>query len=121
MEEQTILLVDDEEIVRDVGVQMLEAFGYKVYEAANGQKAVTIFKEKYSEIQLVILDMVMPEMGGKEVFEKIKEINPDVKVLLSSGYNADSDAAEIMDKGCNGFIQKPFNMKELSSKINEVI
>ena len=121
MENQTILLVDDEDIVRDVGFQMLEAFGYKVYEAASGKEAVKLFEEKQGHIQLVILDMIMPEMGGKEVFEKIKKINPHIKVLLSSGYNADSQAMEIMDKGCNGFIQKPFNMKELSSIIKAVL
>jgi len=121
MENQTILLVDDEEIVRDVGVQMLEAFGYKAYEAGSGKEAIRILEENKDEIQLIILDMIMPEMGGKEVFEKVKEIKPDVKVLLSTGYNADSQATEIMDKGCNGFIQKPFNMKELASKIKEVI
>ena len=121
MEQKTILLIDDEEIVRDVGSQMLEAFGYNIYEAGNGKQAIKIFQDKHDEIQLVILDMIMPEMGGKEVFEKIKKIKPDIKVLLSTGYNADSQAAEIMDKGCNGFIQKPFNMKELASKIKEVI
>lgn len=75
MKSKAILLVDDEDIVRDVGVQMLEAFGYKAYEAGSGEEALKIFEDKQDEIQLIILDLVMPEMGGKEVFEKVKKLN----------------------------------------------
>ena len=78
-------------------------------------------RKKWREIQLVILDIVMPEMSGDEVFERIKEINPDAKVLLSSGYSIDGQARSILDKGCDGFIQKPFSMGELSEKIREVV
>ena len=70
---------------------------------------------------LVILDMIMPDMGGSEAYDRLKEINPDVKVLLSSGYSIDGQATEIMDRGCDGFIQKPFNMKQLSRKIRGVL
>ena len=73
------------------------------------------------QISLVILDMIMPEMGGGEAFDELKKINPDVKVLLSSGFSLDSKAAEILKRGCDGFIQKPFNIKELSRKLETIL
>jgi len=116
-----ILLVDDEEIVLDVGVQLLKALGYKVLEAKGGREAVEIYRENKDKINMVLLDMVMPDMGGGEVYDKMKEINPDIKVLLSSGYSIDGRAEEILKRGCNGFIQKPFNMKGISEKIREIL
>jgi PAS domain S-box-containing protein len=118
---ETILLVDDEEMVLDVGVKMLEKIGYVVLEAKSGQKSIETYKENKVKIDLVILDMIMPEIGGGEAFDKMKEINPDVKALLSSGYSIDGGAQEILDRGCNGFIQKPFNLKDLSQKIREIL
>ncbi len=70
---------------------------------------------------MVILDMIMPDVGGKMAYEKLKEINPDIKVLLSSGYSIAGQAQEILDKGCNGFIQKPFHLKDLSQKLREIL
>jgi DNA-binding NtrC family response regulator len=70
---------------------------------------------------MIILDMIMPDMGGSEVYEKIRKIDPEVKILLSSGYSIDGQATEILKKGCNGFIQKPFNLKDFSKKIREVL
>jgi DNA-binding NtrC family response regulator len=70
---------------------------------------------------MIILDMIMPDMGGSDVYDKIKAIDPNVKVLLSSGYSIDGQATEILNRGCNGFIQKPFNLKRLSRKIREVL
>ena len=72
-------------------------------------------------IDLVILDMIMPGMGGGETYDKMKEINPDVKVLLSSGYSVSGEANSILERGCNGFIQKPFSMKEMSGKLSEIL
>ena len=118
---ETILLVDDEEIVLDVGVQMLKKLGYTVLEANSGKEANDIYKEKRDKIDLVLLDMIMPKMSGGETYEKLKEINPEVKVLLSSGYSIKGQATEIMNLGCNGFIQKPFNMRKLSKKIGEIL
>ena len=118
---ETILLVDDEQVVLDVGKELLRELGYTVLEAGGGREAVDIYKENKDKIGLVLLDMVMPSMGGKEAYEKMKEINPDVKVLLSSGYSKDGQATEILEQGCNGFIQKPFNMKEISGKIREIL
>jgi len=118
---RTVLLVDDEEVVLDVGVQMLQHFGYAVLPAANGQEALRIYAENKEKIDLVILDMVMPDMGGRAVYDRLKQCNSEVKVLLSSGYSLSGEASEIMKSGCNGFIQKPFNIKELTAQIDHIL
>ena len=118
---ETILLVDDEALVLDVGKQMLVRIGYKVIPADNGQEAIEIFSQQQNEIDAVVLDMVMPAMNGKETFIRLREIDPHVKVLLSSGYSIDGQAREIMNQGCRGFIQKPFDMGLLSRKLREII
>ena len=117
----TILLVDDEDSVLDTSVMMLEKTGYTVLEAKGGREAVEIYEANNDKIDLVILDMIMPDMGGGEAYDKMKEINPDVKVLLSSGYSIEGEASEILDRGCDSFIQKPFNLKKLSEKIRELL
>ncbi|MGD8256745.1 MAG: response regulator, partial [Desulfobacterales bacterium] len=117
----TILLVDDEEMVLDAGAKLLEKMGYNVFEAEAGRKAVEIYKENKEKIDMVILDMIMPEMGGGAVYDRIKEIDPDVKILLSSGYSINGQAKEILRRGCDGFIQKPFNMEELSGKLSQLM
>ncbi len=117
----SVLLVDDEEMVLDVGKKMLEKLGYDVLSAKTAQESLGIFEKKGDEIDLVILDMIMPEMSGGQIYDQMKAANPTVKVLLSSGYSIDGQATEILERGCNGFIQKPFNLKELSVKIGEVL
>lgn len=118
---ETVLLVDDEEIILDVGKDMLTEMGYKVLLAGSGKEAVETYKKHKGDIELVIVDMIMPRMEGGEVYDKIKEINSEVKVLLSSGYSIDREAKEILARGCDAFIQKPFGMKELSRKIRGVL
>ena len=118
---ETILLVDDEELVADIGERMLKKLGYRVLLADSGRKAIQIFEKAHHRINLVILDMIMPEMGGSETFDGLKAIAPDIKVLLSSGYSIDGQASQIMKRGCNGFIQKPFNLKHFSQKIREIL
>jgi PAS domain S-box-containing protein len=117
----TILLTDDEKMVLDVGVKMIKRLGYTVIEAKGGKEAIEIYEENEDKIDMVILDMILPETNGGEVFDKLRAINPNVKVLLSSGYSIDSQANEILKRGCDGFIQKPFSMKELSGKIREIL
>ncbi len=95
--------------------------GYTAYTAANSRDAISIFEKEKDNINLVILDMIMPDMTGDDIFVIIREINPDVKILLSSGYSLNSKAHGIMNLGCNGFIQKPFDRETLSSKIREII
>ncbi|HOO37677.1 MAG TPA: PAS domain S-box protein [Deltaproteobacteria bacterium] len=117
----TVLLVDDEEMIIDVASEMLRRMGYEVLGARNGKDALEMYKKNPGMIDIVILDMIMPEMGGSQTYDRLKAIDPDVKVLLSSGYSRDGQAEEILKKGCLGFIQKPFNMKDLSQKIAEIL
>jgi len=117
----TVLLVDDEEVILEVGKELLEGMGYRVLTAKDGKKAVEAYKKNRDEIDIVLLDMVMPNMGGGEAYDRMKEINPDIKALLSSGFSIDGEASEILERGCNGFIQKPFSMKELSGRIRNIL
>ncbi|MBW2708691.1 MAG: PAS domain S-box protein [Deltaproteobacteria bacterium] len=118
--EGTVLVVDDEEMIVEVGVCMLEKIGYNVLVARSGEEALKVYKEKEGLIDMVVLDMVMPGMGGGETFEGLKRIDRSVKVLLSSGYSINKQATEILNRGCLGFIQKPFSMAALSRKLKEV-
>ena len=117
----TVLLVDDEEIVLDAGEQMLRKLGYEVLLAKSGQEALELYKKNQDRIDLVLLDMVMPGVGGGKTYDRLKEINPKIKVLLSSGYSIDGQAKEIMKRGCDGFIQKPFNLGQLSQSIRKIL
>ena len=117
----TVLLVDDEDLILDIGKEILERLGYRVITAKGGHEAARVFKENRSLIDLVILDMIMPDLSGGETYDALKEIDPGVKVLLSSGYSLESRAKDILERGCNGFIQKPFDLKALSVKIHEII
>ncbi|UCD91060.1 MAG: response regulator, partial [Desulfobacterales bacterium] len=118
---ETVLFVDDEDTIIDVGKSMLEKIGYQVLIAKNGREAIEIYNKNMDKIKIVILDMIMPAMGGGETYDTLKEINPDIKVLLSSGYSINGQATEIIERGCNGFIQKPFNVADLSQKIREIL
>jgi CheY-like chemotaxis protein len=104
-----------------VGTKVLKRLGYTVLEAKGGREAVEIYKANKDKIDLVLLDVVMPRMCGGEAYDRMKEINPDVKVLLSSGYSIESQAKEILARGCDAFIQRPFSMKELSQAIREIL
>lgn len=117
----TILLIDDEEMILDVGRAMLEKLGYRVITAKGGEPASRIVDERGGEIDLVIVDMVMPGMDGGKTFDRIREVVPSMPVILSSGYSLDGEATTLLQKGCNGFIQKPFNISELSQKVWEVL
>lgn len=121
MSAETILVVEDEERIIEAAVEMLELLGFKVLVARSGKEAVYVYSENKEMIDLVILDMILPEMNGSEIYDEIKAINPEVKVLLSTGYSVNGPATEIMEKGCNGFIQKPFTIEKFSQKINEVL
>ncbi len=118
---ETVLLVDDEEHITEIGKELLEAMGFHAIIARNGEEAISLYKQHKDEVDLVLLDMVMPKMGGKEVFNKLREIDPEVKVLLSSGYSLDGEAKEIMSLGCCGFIQKPFRLNDLMEAIKKVL
>ncbi|MFO7496613.1 MAG: PAS domain-containing protein [Desulfobacterales bacterium] len=116
-----VLLVDDEEMIVTVGQAMLEKLGYSVQTALSGQEALAIYDQKKDALDLVILDMIMPDAGGDETFDRLRAINPAVRVLLSSGYSLEGKASQIMARGCNGFIQKPFSLNALSQKVQQVM
>ena len=118
---ETILLVDDEEMILSVGAELLKHLGYRVFLADGGKAALEKFTANAAAIDLVILDLIMPDLGGRETFERLRSISPNVRVLLSSGYSINGEASEILDKGCNGFIQKPFNLQQLARKIRSVL
>ena len=118
---ETVLLVDDEDMIIEVGEQMLKKLGYEVLTARSAKEALDIYTAKKDQIDMVILDIIMPDMGGSKVYDRLKEINPEIKVLLSSGYSINGLVSEILNRGCNGFIQKPFNMWQLSRKIREIL
>jgi two-component system cell cycle sensor histidine kinase/response regulator CckA len=118
---ETVLLVDDEEIILKVCREVLEAMGYRILTASDGKTAIEVYKKNRDEIGIVLLDMMMPGISGSELYDRMKEINPEIKVLLLSGYSINGQATEILKNGCNGFIQKPFNVLELSGKIRRIL
>ena len=118
---KTVLLIDDDDMVADVGEQILHNSGYRVFSAKSGKKAIEVYKANHSRIDMVILDMILPDMGGGDTYDRLKEINPGIKVLLASGYDIDYQGRDIMERGCDGFIQKPFNMNELLEKIRGIL
>lgn len=118
---ETILLVDDEETIIKVCRDILLTLGYKVFTASSGAEALNIYKANINKIDLVLLDMIMPQMSGAETFASLKMIDPDVRVILATGYSLGSQAKELLAKGCRFFIQKPFRIEDLSQKLREIL
>jgi len=127
----TILIVDDQEMVRTLVADLLADLDYEVITASDGQDALAIYRKMTDEaraeehpehpIDLVILDMVLPRIDGKETFDRLREINPDVRVILSSGYDVDERAKEVLDHGALGFIQKPYHIEALLSMVRKIL
>jgi PAS domain S-box-containing protein len=118
---ERLLLVDDEDIIREVMKKQLESLGYRVTLARSGLEAVEHFARPGAAVDLVIMDMIMPGMSGGETFDRLRATDPQVKVLLCSGYSLEGQAARIMERGCNGFIQKPFSLESLSRKLRDLL
>lgn len=118
---ETILVVDDETMITDVAEAMLKKLGYRVIAVNDGEAAIETMKCRGDEIDLVLLDMIMPGIDDGKTFHRIREVQPSVPVILSSGYSINGQAARIMESGCNGFIQKPFNLSELAKRIRAVL
>jgi signal transduction histidine kinase/DNA-binding response OmpR family regulator len=118
---ETILLVDDEADILEIGRRLMVRLGYQVMTAGSGPEALAIYQAEHAAIDLVVLDMIMPKMGGGEVFDRMREIDPHANVLLASGYSLEGKADKIMARGCNGFIQKPFDISELSVKLRSLL
>jgi len=119
--EGTILVVDNEEVLRQMLARMLTTLGYKVLEAENGADAIKTHKKHASEIKLVVLDMHMPGMDGRETFHKLREANPELKVLISSGFMEGEDIQEVLAAGAAGLLGKPYGIKDISKKIHQVL
>jgi CheY-like chemotaxis protein len=118
---ETILLVDDEEVITEVTSRLLSELGYTILTAGSGEQAVEIYRQRQTGIQLVILDMIMPGMSGGETFDQLRAVNPSIRVILSSGYSIDGKAQAIMKKGVRVFLQKPYRLHDLASKIREAL
>ncbi|WP_372677005.1 response regulator [Desulfosarcina sp.] len=117
----TILVVDDEEYILNADKAMLNELGYEVLLANGGKEALRIFEENKDRINLLILDLIMPDLSGEIVYDRIKVIRPDVRVILSSGYSIEGQAESILKRGCDGFIQKPYNLNQLALKIKQIL
>lgn len=119
--QKTILLVDDEDMIWDVLSDMLQDLGYQVLLAGDGAEAVEIYRSNPGVVDLVMLDMLMPNMGGRETFFLLKELDPDVKVLATSGYVSQEEIQDVMDAGAAGFLRKPYHISDLAKKIKEIL
>jgi CheY-like chemotaxis protein len=116
-----ILLVDDEAIIRETVKSFLEDFGYKVVLAENGVVGLDIFKKMHRELDLVIMDMMMPEMNGEDCFNIMRSIDPTARIIISSGFTRDADIEKIKNKGLIGILRKPFRLHELVEIVSKEI
>jgi PAS domain S-box-containing protein len=117
----TVLVVDDEEQIVKVCARLLQKLGYEVLTASGGRQAIELVRRFGAKISIVLLDMTMPEMSGRQTYETLQKIVPGLKVLLSSGCSIEGQVQELLDSGCNGFIQKPFDAAALSAKVREIL
>jgi CheY-like chemotaxis protein len=115
-----ILFADDDKVCLDVSVQILQKLGYTVLEARDGKEAIEVYKNNQDSVDLVILDMRMPHNGG-HTFEQLRKISADLKIIITSGYTEDYGIRELEKQGCDGFLQKPFDVKVLSQKIRDAL
>jgi len=118
---ETILLVDDEELIRDLGKRILSKAGYTVLAASNGREALDLYRSNKGNISLVMLDLIMPGMGGKQCIEGLLKIDPDVKVLVASGYSAGGPTKQALSSGAKGFVAKPFDMRQVLEMVRKTI
>jgi signal transduction histidine kinase/CheY-like chemotaxis protein len=119
--DNVILLVDDDELIRQMGLDFLSILGYSIITCNNGREAVEYYQENWQNIDLVILDMIMPEMGGKDVFRILRKINSDVRIILSSGFSLGDDIKTLLEEGAEAFIGKPFELNEFSDVLSKVM
>lgn len=118
---ETILIVDDHESIWDFLIEALQNLGYSVILAENGLDAVEIYRENKNEINLVLLDMIMPELNGYEAFKQIREIDPEAKVLLSSGFVGGEEVQNLLDNGAKGFLAKPHRIPAVAAEIRRIL
>ena len=118
---ETILLVDDEEAIRELGKDILARFGYTVLMASDGETALEIYRENKKEISLVILDIIMPGMGGRKCLEELLKINPELRIIIASGYSINGPSKEVLKAGAKGFISKPYNINQILKAVRETL
>ncbi|AFM27417.1 PAS domain S-box protein [Desulfomonile tiedjei] len=118
---ETLLMIDDEESIRNLGKELLNEAGYNVLTAGSGQEALRIYREIWEGVSLVILDLVMPDMSGLECLEELLKVNPDVKVLIASGYSPANQGREILELGAVGFVSKPYNFKQILAAVRAAL
>ena len=119
-EKETLLLIDDDDGILSVTRMMLEGCGFSVLTANGGRKGVDVFRENAGRITVVLIDLIMPDMDGREVFQEMKKIRHDVKVILISGYNNEEIIHRFCDDGFAGFIQKPYDVEYLLNRIRSI-
>ena len=117
----TVLVVDDEEMALYVEVLMLQRSGYNTLEATNSAEACQLYRNEKDHIDLVVLDMILPDENGATTYKVLKRINPDIKVLISTGYGTDENVQQILNDSQNGLIQKPFKFKEFTGKLETIL
>ncbi len=118
---ETILVVDDEEMIKDLARDILARYGYTVLTAGSGEEAVEVYRQHKQEIAVVVLDIVLPDVGGREVFRRIRKIDPAAQVIISSGYNQERDATDLLKEGALIFVQKPYRIASLVAAVGEVL
>jgi len=118
---ETVMVVDDEETVREMLVRALQAQGYRVLEAEHGQQAVEVFAQYGGEVDLVVLDLIMPRLSGAETFQRLREVEPGVKVLVSSGYSPDEQNEPFLQENAEGFLQKPYDVDQVLLAVRQVL
>jgi PAS domain S-box-containing protein len=118
---ETILLVDDEESIRDIACQMLENFGYTILTAADGESALEVYRQARAKISLVVLDLIMPGMGGRRCLEELLKIDPEVRIAIASGYFPDGPTTEILKNGARGFVSKPYEIAQMLEEVRRVL
>jgi DNA-binding NtrC family response regulator len=117
-----ILVIEDEDLIRTLSIQMLNRLGYSVHGAPDGFEAIAYYEKNWANIDIIILDLIMPLLSGEETYQKLKEINPNLNVIIASGYNIESEEIAYLVKSESvHFIQKPYNMKSLNEKIEEAL
>jgi two-component system, cell cycle sensor histidine kinase and response regulator CckA len=117
----TILVVEDEELVADLARDILQRFGYSVLVVNNGREAIDLYRQRSRDIAAVVLDMIMPEMDGCEVFQRLRAVNPQVRVIVSTGCDRAPDIDAMLQQGAAGFLQKPFRIAELAEAVAEAV
>ncbi len=120
-EKRTALIVDDEEIMLDIESFMLQKIGFNILKAGNSAEACRLYEDKKEHIDIVVLDMIMPDENGANTYKRLKKMNLDIRVLVSSGLERDGNIDEILNDGQNGFIRKPFKFEEFTNNIDAML